>query len=193
MKCSKKKWIRKHGPWGLLTATSLAAVVLLGATSVRSGPGSRPREDAGLRFVCVGDVAVDLWREGSRDDREWKRELPFAEARRKCRPPGIPGIHGAVPVAAAVAPVSGYGLSLDNVALGPMETLSRASERLKAAGWSETPGSRLLRERTDRFHAASFTRNGAWLLTLALGRSDGSGGSRLLMAGQWPELEEELK
>ncbi len=172
---------------------SFAAVVILGATGARSGPGSRPREDAGLRFVCVGDVAVDLWRESAPDDPERRLHLPFAEARRKCRPPRLPGIHGAEKVAAAVAPVSGYGLALDNVVADPAEAIARASERLEAVGWTETPGSRLLRERTDRFHAAGFVRDGAWLLTVALPRSDQPTGSRLLMAGQWPGLEEELR
>ena len=186
----EKKRFRQRGSL-VLIVLALLSVGLLSTEKVWSEHGGNLSEAVGIKYLCVGRIAVRLGpREGTHDAE--KRPLtPFADAEQNCRPPMLPAQKGSETLAAAVAPVSGYGAVLERLDAGPDDALLISMELLEEAGWTETAGSKLLRERRPDLAAAAYLKKGAWVVTLVVPRPTSSG-TLMLTAGVWPYLKEEM-
>jgi hypothetical protein len=186
----KKRRFDNHTSTGLI-ALALASVAILGARDGWSQNSGAPKRE-GLRYICVGSIAVDLWPADESAPLERHPEMPMAEAKRRCRPPMPPSSKRSKTVAAAVAPASGFGAVLEEWNAGPDAALTGARELLEAAGWVETAGSKLLRSERPDLAAAAYENDGAWLFTLEVPRP-GASRTLILTAGLWPDLKESAK
>jgi hypothetical protein len=175
--------MRDNRLWIIGMGLGVASVVLLRVDrshSLEAPPESLEHE---LRYVCVGDVAVELGAgKARRFDHELKLELPFDNTKHRCRPPRLPKL-GASPVS-VTAPARGYGAVLEKMWQPPKEALEISQKALEGLGWRETDGSKLLKKYHEGRPAAAYERDGAWLLTVALSGPNGTG-SMLLLAGDF--------
>ncbi|MDJ0763229.1 MAG: hypothetical protein QNJ97_09600 [Myxococcota bacterium] len=141
--------------------------------------------DPQIRYLCAGDMAVDLLHGPAPftlgEDRLVLRDQAIKE---RCLPPLIPPMAPAAVLVSATSPEAGYGVTLFGMAGSPGDALQSATANLTHAGWHETAASLIAGEKRPGLKIRTFERDRAWLF-LVVERDAASAESLVLLAGRF--------
>ncbi len=170
--------------WSIAVALCLVAVAGL-RFNVWAGPKG-PEDNRRLRYVCIGDLAVDL---------SGERYLPLPDqfgfispqerAQRGCELPHFPRIEEARFVAAGTSPQAGFGSVIIELDGDPPEVLTRLKDPFVRAGWQQSPASELVDERIASRQLIAFEREDAWLWATAVPSTLSETGSTVVLTGSY--------